>query len=422
MNQKSIFREPGYQGYYILSLMMMVVAFSFDTPAQIFTGFKAILLSPSNLLTDYMLIGGIGAAFFNSGLLLLMTLLMLQRLEVRLTGVLISAIMTVAGFSFFGKNLINSFPIPIGVMLYARWKKIPFASVAHVSLFSTGIAPLISEMLFGVGLEWGWAIAVSLFLGLSVGFIITPLSVHFLSFHQGYNLYNVGFTAGVIAMMIVGFLRMFNIDITPKSLLYKGDDTQVLIVLILALSALLISGLIMNKGLKGFTDLIKQSGRLPSDYFILYSKGLVYINMSLLGFMTILYVKIAGGLINGPILGGIFTVVGFGAFGKHVKNVVPILAGVYLSSLVNIHDPSGTESILVGLFGTTMAPIAGQFGVVVGMAAGVIHNAMAMNIGFLHGGVNLYNNGFSGGFVAAIIVPIVQQFMRGRDMQWKGKP
>lgn len=422
MSQKSTFREPGYLGYYLLSLLMMGLAFTFDSPEKLFAGFKAILLSPSNLLTDYMYVGGIGAAFFNSGLLLLITLFMLQRLEVRLTGVLISAIMTVAGFSFFGKNLINSFPIPIGVMLYAHWKKIPFASVAHVSLFSTGMAPLISEMLFGVGLDLGWGIVVSLLLGLAIGLIITPLSVHFLSFHQGYNLYNVGFTAGVIGMMIVGFLRMFDINIAPRSLIYTGDDTQVLIILLLALSLLLVKGLVMNRGMKGFSELLQQSGRLPSDYFVLFSRGLVYINMSLLGFMTILYVKIAGGVINGPILGGIFTVVGFGAFGKHVKNVVPILVGVYLSSLVNIHDPSGTESILVGLFGTTMAPIAGQFGLVVGMAAGVIHNAMAMNIGFLHGGINLYNNGFSGGFVGAIFVPLVQQFMRGRDMQWKGKP
>jgi len=31
-----------------------------------------------------------------------------------------------------------------------------------------------------------------------------------------------------------------------------------------------------------------------------------------------------------------------------------------------------------------------------------------MNVGVLHGGVNLYNNGFSGGFVAAFLVPIIE--------------
>ena len=33
--------------------------------------------------------------------------------------------------------------------------------------------------------------------------------------------------------------------------------------------------------------------------------------------------------------------------------------------------------------------------------------AMVMNIGYLHGGLNLYNNGFSAGLVAAILYPII---------------
>ena len=31
---------------------------------------------------------------------------------------------------------------------------------------------------------------------------------------------------------------------------------------------------------------------------------------------------------------------------------------------------------------------------------------VVMNVGYLHGGMNLYNNGFSGGFVAGILIPI----------------
>ena len=38
--------------------------------------------------------------------------------------------------------------------------------------------------------------------------------------------------------------------------------------------------------------------------------------------------------------------------------------------------------------------------------AGFFHMSMVMNVGYLHGGMNLYNNGFSGGFVAAVLVPI----------------
>jgi hypothetical protein len=42
---------------------------------------------------------------------------------------------------------------------------------------------------------------------------------------------------------------------------------------------------------------------------------------------------------------------------------------------------------------------------------------MALNIGYLHGGMNLYNNGFSGGFVAAFLAPLfalIQDSRKGR--------
>ena len=33
--------------------------------------------------------------------------------------------------------------------------------------------------------------------------------------------------------------------------------------------------------------------------------------------------------------------------------------------------------------------------------------SLVTNVGFLHAGMNLYNNGFSGGFVAALLVPLM---------------
>lgn len=39
--------------------------------------------------------------------------------------------------------------------------------------------------------------------------------------------------------------------------------------------------------------------------------------------------------------------------------------------------------------------------------------AVVTNVGFIHGGVNLYNNGFSGGIVASVLVPIIETFRKG---------
>ena len=35
-----------------------------------------------------------------------------------------------------------------------------------------------------------------------------------------------------------------------------------------------------------------------------------------------------------------------------------------------------------------------------------------MNVAFLHGGINLYNNGFAGGFVASFLVPLLDFLKR----------
>ncbi|MEA5144967.1 MAG: DUF1576 domain-containing protein, partial [Candidatus Limiplasma sp.] len=99
---------------------------------------------------------------------------------------------------------------------------------------------------------------------------------------------------------------------------------------------------------------------------------------------------------------------------KHVRNVTPVLLGVFLVNLVNIHDVQATFAVLAALFGTTLAPIAGRYGAFAGVIAGALHMSLVTNIGFLHAGMNLYNNGFSGGFIAALLSPLWEAVGRMR--------
>jgi hypothetical protein len=71
--------------------------------------------------------------------------------------------------------------------------------------------------------------------------------------------------------------------------------------------------------------------------------------------------------------------------------------------------------LISALFGTTIAPIAGQYGPLVGIVAGILHLTVVTNIGVVHGGINLYNNGFSGGMVAGFMLPIIDAFKKGDD-------
>lgn len=178
--------------------------------------------------------------------------------------------------------------------------------------------------------------------------------------------------------------------------------------------------LIGGRNLKCLAALLRQSGRGGQDFLEEFGFGAALINMALLGMISTAYVLAVGAELSGPALGGIFTVVGFGAAGKHVRNVLPIVLGVFLAKMVNIFEADAPAAVLAALFGSTLAPIAGHYGPVCGVLAGFLHMALSMNIGYLHGGMNLYNNGFSGGFIAAALAPFLD-FINERAALRKGR-
>ncbi len=134
--------------------------------------------------------------------------------------------------------------------------------------------------------------------------------------------------------------------------------------------------------------------------------------MGIMGLICMFFVHITGGIFNGPIIGSIITVVGFSAFGNHPKNSIPIMVGVFFGGILKVWDIQTTPVMIAGIFGTTLAPIAGKYGAYAGILAGFLHLSMVMNVGVIHGGTNLYNNGFSGGLIAAILVPVFESFKK----------
>ena len=114
---------------------------------------------------------------------------------------------------------------------------------------------------------------------------------------------------------------------------------------------------------------------------------------------------------SGPVLGTIIMAFGYGAFGAHMKNFIPVLLGVYLSCFVTQYLPVTPGIQIAAIFSIGVAPIAGQFGPIAGIAAGFIHATIVMYTSQMYGGLNLYNNGFSCGWVAIIMVPLIESFM-----------
>lgn len=404
-----------YTHLFIFSFCLIAISFVFDRPVEIWNGTVHILFSSSNLITDYIKLGGIGAAFLNSGTVTFLSVLMLRLHRVAMSGAAIAAVLTVCGFAFFGKNIYNSLPIMFGVYLYAVIQKIPFSRIALISLFATALSPLVSELSFGLGLPIWQGVLIGCLSGILIGLSMPPLSEAFLRFHNGYNLFNIGFTAGIIGMFATGILRMFNLKVETVSIISEGNQIALSFIILSVIASVFVVGLYHNGwSFSFYRELMQKSGILLSDFIISCGYGITMINVAIMGFLSWLYVILIGCELNGATLGAIFTVMGFSACGNHPRNTLPVIAGAILASFLNVYERDSTLAVITVLFGSALAPIAGHYGIVAGLIAGFTHVSMVMNISYLHGGMNLYNNGFSGGFIAAALVPLFDAVRKRR--------
>ena len=383
---------------------------------SVLRGFIDIVLTPTILLTDFIQVGGVEATLINVGLIGLLNIFIMYRCRLKLNGILIAGFFTVFGFSFFGKNLYNIIPIYLGGYIYTKYKKIFFKDIIIAVMFGTALAPLVSEISFSGWLNPFLAIIVAIFIGVFIGFIIVPLSSHMLKFHDGYNLYNIGFTSGILGTVLTSILRSCGISVEPVSIISEKNHMIIIILLSLIFLCFLLIGMYINhSAMKDFKKILLYRGRLVTDFTHLVGFGVTFLNMALLGTLSLCYVLLIKGTVNGPVLAGIFTVVGFAAFGKHIKNCLPVMIGVIVTALLFGYDLSATGIIISVLFSTTLAPIAGTYGPIIGFLAGALHMTLVTNVGVIHGGVNLYNNGFSGGLVAGVMIPILDAFHKEKS-------
>lgn len=397
----------------ILALIMIILAFIFNTPKEIFVGYKNILLSSSILTTDYIAIGTLGGALVNAASILILNLVILRLLNLRMSGLIYAALYMILGFSFFGKNILNSLPIYIGIYLYAFLNKIPVKNLVISLLFSSGISPLVSYLIFGFDLAYYISIPLGIGAGIVAGLMVPAISSHTIKFHQGYNLFNVGFSLGIISLAFNGVLRAFNLRASEISILSNNHNLFLyLFVAILAL-VLLIAGIILNpKSFKMIPDLYKRPGRLVSDYIRDYGVSIVMINQASLLTFEILICLIFKIELNGAIFGTILAVSGFAGAGLHLKNTSFVMLGAILMCLITKTNITSTSIIIGILFSAGVAPIAGRYGIVAGIIAGMLHIAILPLCRSFQGGYDLYNNGFCAGFVACILIAIIEAFKK----------
>ncbi len=392
--------------------LFIITGLAVDGYSKVFTGLINIQIAPGRLINDFVHVGGVGAALVNSALVAAIGLILIIITKVRLSGPTFAAVLTLMGFGLFGKTPLNILPIIAGVFLSGKFIGKQFREYIIIALFGTALGPVVSFTAFEFGLTGISGIAAGVGIGVISGFFLPALAVSMLHLHQGYNLYNMGLTCGFFGLFTAAFIVATGHEFSSAMFWYT-EKSLLLTLIIPVFSLLLLStGLLMGgkKAISSLKLVQKFSGRLPSDFMDMASLDGALINCGLIGLAGSLYVYLIGGDFNGPVIGGLFTIIGFGAFGTNLRNAWPVVLGVILSALLFKVELNSPSALLAAIFVTTLGPIAGQFGSAAGIVAGFIHLILVLETGAWHGGINLYNNGFAGGLTATIVIAVIQWY------------
>ncbi|MDR0491763.1 MAG: DUF1576 domain-containing protein [Oscillospiraceae bacterium] len=410
-----------YNPYVIMlavNVGFLIFAFSIESPANLIEGFVRIIISRSILVTDYIAVGGLGATLLNSSIVGIAGIVMLILLKVKPNGATIMAMWLTTGFAFFGKNVYNMIPLTCGVWLFSKYSGEPFINYYLTAMLAATLSPTVSELSFMGIFSWPFEILMGILFGFVIGFIFPSVSEGTVRVHGGYNLYNMGFAGGLICTVLLSVLNAVGISVDTVQIISSGNNTILAACLYTIAAAFLCCGLFLGntkENIKEYLNIFKRSGRLISDFYFDHGNS-VFINMAVLCAFYTTVVLALGAELNGPTVAGILTIMGFGCFGKHLKNVIPISLGAVVSAFFNRLDPASPANVIAILFSTGLAPIAGQYGWIWGAVAGFLHVNITLYIGELSGGMNLYSNGFAAGFVAMLLLPVITAFKKDADL------
>lgn len=411
-------------GHHSLFIMMtfavsyLLYAIIYDafrtTDHQILAGFLRINLVPGSLIVDFISVGGIAGAFLNTAIIAFMHIYMMKRMKVYESGIALAAFLTLLGFTFIGKTVYTVVPFYIGGYLYSRWAGIDYRSIFLSNIFATSLSPIVSFIAFHPNHFSAFSILLSYAVGILLGFIFPSISKATARFHRGLNLYNAGFASGFLGMIFTGVVQPFGLTKLAHDVVFKEFHLSLWIIHIGIFTFMALLGALSRyREDPTLSELYRAKGFGDADFANHFGHPATFANMGILGLFSLFLILLLRAPLNGATLTAILTFVGFGAYGQHLKNCIPVFLGVFLAGLIYGQDITSTSFCLTMLFSATLAPMAGVYGTTVGIISGLLHVTILPQIVLFHGGFNLYNNGMSGGMVASIFAPIVESVQEG---------
>ena len=191
-----------------VSLCFVIAAFILPDRGSAFTGLWEIMTGTCKISTNYFKLGGYAATFLNMGLVGVFCTVLVSLPGAKPNNVTTLGVLLTTGFGSWGINPLNMIPTILGVLLFCLVKKEKPGAMSNAMLYSTGIAPLISDLLFrypgteNIGFNW-LGLGLALFIGLIIGFFLPAGLAHAPNIHKGYDLYSAAVPIGLTAFFLL---------------------------------------------------------------------------------------------------------------------------------------------------------------------------------------------------------------------------
>lgn len=415
--------------FLFFSSSFLVAAFFMPDRDQMLSGLWRILSQPTKGSTNFFSIGGFAATFLNMGLVgLISTALYCIPGEKPNHAATLATILT-TGFGAWGIHILNMWPTILGVVLHAVIRREKIGDHTNQMLFSTGLAPFMSELMLrypnaevtGFSVH---GVLLALGVGLVVGFFLPAGLTNSPIVHKGFDLYSAALPVGMTAFLLQGFLyRAMGLRVPDAvSELSVGNTAIVNTFCILLFSSFVVIAFLMGCRPGDYWKLMSDPEPV-TNFSATYGNATMLMNVGLYGFFILGYYNFIGAEFNGVTFGVIFCMLATCNAGSHPANIWPITLGYGLmSKLFQLLSPlTGGEfvqylhaqPIIVGLcYANGLSPIADKYGWAYGMIAAMMHYCMVTTVPELHGSMCLYNGGFTAALVCLLMVPGLERHFK----------
>ncbi len=413
------------------TLAFLVAAPMMPDRSNMLSGLWQIVSQPSKISTNYFAVGGYAATFLNMGLVALFCLALYVLFGAVANNVSTLAFLLTLGFTSWGINVLNMWPSILGVVLYSLVKREKCSANVNAMLFSTGIAPLITELMVrypyaeAVGFRVS-GVALAIFVGLAIGFFLPAGLAHAPKVHKGYDLYNAAVPVGMTAFFLQAVLyKSMGVALpaapAAETLTVASRATANTFCLIV-FGLLVLIALAMGCTPKDYWALMMDKAEAAS-FSATYGKAAFLMNVGVYGLFILGYYNLIGGTFNGVTFGILFCMLACCNSGSHPVSVLPIMLGYAAASWIyqalsgvaggTFSGAINAQAIMIGLcYANGLSPISRKYGWEYAFLAAMMHYTLVTSVPLLHGGYCLYNGGFTAAFVCLLLIPILERFTK----------